>query len=134
MIDYETKVYDSVRDAVKTEFPEVDMASEYVRKPGKFPHVTLWESENIAYRRSQDSSSLEHHVSCDYELNVYSNLRNGKKSQARAILAIADREMLHLGFSRVFTHPVPNAEDTTVYRILARYRGVIDENGDIATR
>lgn len=134
MIDFENEIYTIVRNAIKEEFPKAYVTPEYVRKPSSFPHVSFWESENTIHKASIDSGSVENNVYADYEVNVYSNKQNGKKIEAKEIMAVIDREMIRLGFVRSFAHEIPNVDDATIYRRLARYRGVISKDGKIATR
>lgn len=73
-----------------------------------------------------DTSESEKYSTVMYEVNVYSNKASGKKSEARAILKLIDGMMYDLNFTRIATTPVPNLEDSTIYRITARYRAETD--------
>jgi hypothetical protein len=69
-----------------------------------------------------------------YEVNVYSNKVTGKKSECKAIIALIDREMLALGFVRSTLTPVPNMNDSTIYRMVARYRATVSSDNKIYRR
>jgi len=86
------------------------------------------------YARTQDSESLENHVSVMYEIGVYSNKEVGKKSECKQIMALIDNEMQGMGFTRIFMNPVPNLESATVYRLVARYRAVVSKEKVIYRR
>ena len=128
MIDVENEVFSRVANKVRVEFPNVTMTSEYVRSPSSFPHVSLEEKDNSSYTSTETSSCSENHVSVMYEVNVYSNKVSGKKIECKKIIAFIDKEMMAIGFNRVMLQPIPNIDDSTVYRMLARYRAVVSKD------
>ena len=128
MIDVENEVFSRVASKVRGEFPKIMMTSEYVRSPSSFPHVSLEEKDNTSYTNTETSSCSENHISVMYEVNVYSIKTSGKKSECKKIIALIDKEMLSIGFNRVMLQPIPNIDDATVYRILARYRAVVSKD------
>lgn len=125
MINIESKVFDTVYKKVIAEYPTAFVASEYVRKPESFPHVSLIEMDNSVYVPASALTKIENAVTTMYEVNIYSNLAIGKKDQAKNILSIVDNELLGLGFIRTMAQPTPNLEDATIYRILARYEKIV---------
>lgn len=125
MIDIETEVFNRVSAKVREKFPSVYMTGEYVKSPPSLPCVTLAETENVVYRKTGDSGRAENHAEVLYEVNVFSNKMRRKKTECKSILACADTEMEAMGFTRVMLTPVPNEEDATVYRMVARYRAVV---------
>lgn len=126
MKDIEAAVYTQIAQAVRTEFPGSYVTGEYVRKPAKFPHVSLVESDNYISIGHMDTNTGETYSTVMYEVNVYSNKQGGKKSEARAILKLIDGMMYGMNFTRIAMTPVPNLEDSTIYRITARYRAETD--------
>lgn len=127
MIDIETHVYDSVASRLRDEYDNIFVAGEYVSTPSSFPAVTITESDNVMLKQYLDSSG-EKYVAVMYELNIYSNRVSGKKAEAKAIMAIADSEMLKMGFTRLVKTPISDEENATLYRIVARYTAVTDGN------
>lgn len=127
MIDIETHVYDSVASRLRDEYDNIFVAGEYVSTPSSFPAVTITESDNVMLKQYLDSSG-EKYVAVMYELNIYSNRVSGKKAEAKAIMAIADSEMLRMGFTRLVKTPISDEENATLYRIVARYTAVTDGN------
>lgn len=123
MIDIENAVYSRVYTAIKATYPNIDMDSTYTASPASFPHVSLFESDNYVLEKTQDEN-VENDVRVMYTLEVFSNKQNSKKSEAKAIFAIADNTLLSLNFTRTSKTPVPN-EDRTIYRIVARYEAII---------
>lgn len=127
MIDVENLVIDTVSKAIKASaYSTALVVSDYTDMPSSFPCVSVIESDNSTYRRTQDNDLKEHHTRVMYEVNVYSNKTSGAKSEAKKILEIVDSSFQNMKFTRTFKQPIPNA-DKTIYRILARYEAVIAE-------
>lgn len=126
MIDVENEIYTPLARALRAEFPGINVSGEYVRAPSKFPHVSIVESDNYMTIRHLDNSDDEKYATIMYEINVYSNKSGGKKSEAKAIMGLIDGLMYDLNFTRLAMTPVPNLEDSTIYRITARYRAETD--------
>ena len=134
MIDIENEIFTEIADAVDEQMPGTSLSSEYVPAPSAFPHATIVEMDNSVLLRTRSSSSNENHATVMYEVNVYSNLTNGKKSQAKQLIHQVDEVMATMGFVRSYCSPTPNLADSTVYRITARYRAVVDKNKTIYRR
>ena len=134
MIDIENELFSAVSTVLRKKYPKLYLTGEYVRSPSSFPCASLIEVDNQVYRNSQDSGSLENHVQVLYEVNVYSNKASGKKAECKAILTAVDEEMNRLGFTRTFLNPVPNENDATIYRMVARYRAIVSKNKTIYRR
>jgi hypothetical protein len=134
MIDIENPVFNRVATRVREVFPDISMAGEYVKSPPSFPAGSLVEMDNSTRIETIDSGSNENHANVMYEANVYSNKTTGKKSECREILALIDEEMLAIGFSRVAMTPVPNEYDSTIYRMVGRYRAAVSSTHHIFRR
>lgn len=134
MIDIETEVFNIVFKKVREEYPKVYMTGEYVKSPPSFPCISLIEVDNQIYRNTRTTECIENHVQVLYEVNVYSNKTSGKKAECKAIISLIDKEMEALGFTRTLMNPVPNEEEATVYRIVARYRAIVSKNKVIYRR
>lgn len=134
MIDIETEAFNIVSKKVREEYPKVYMTGEYVKSPPSFPCISLIEVDNQIYRNTRTTECIENHVQVLYEVNVYSNKTSGKKAECKAIISLIDKEMEALGFTRTLMNPVPNEEEATVYRIVARYRAIVSKNKVIYRR
>ena len=134
MIDIESVVFNQVATKVREVFPNIFMVGEYVHSPSSFPAVSLIETDNSTFVNTIDSGSNENHANVMYEVNVYSNKTAGKKTECRDILALLDEEMLAMGFSRSTLTPVPNEYDSTIYRMVARYRATVSSDNTIYRR
>lgn len=134
MIDIENAVFNTVAMKVREVFPDIFIAGEYVKFPPFFPAVSLVEADNSTRVETIDSGSNENHANVMYEVNVYSNKTVGKKTECREILGFIDEEMLALGFSRSTLTPVPNENDSTIYRMVGRYRATVSSDHKIFRR
>lgn len=134
MIDFENKIYGKIRAVVKEEYPNIYITSEYDKTPSSFPCVWVEEIENKAYRSTQTEVDMENHVELGYEINVFSNKTRSKKSECKKIIALIDKTMLNMGFSRTMLSSVPNLDDATIYRMTARYNCIMSKNGIIYRR
>ena len=134
MIDIESMVFDRVAKRVREQFPNIFMVGEYVKSPSSFPAVSFMEMDNAAMESTVDSGSNENHVNVMYEANVYSNKTTGKKSECKEIIALIDTEMLAMGFVRSTLTPIPNEYDSTIYRMVGRYRATISADHKIFRR
>ena len=134
MIDIENQVFDRVATRVREQFPGIFITGEYVNSPSSFPAVSLVEMDNATREVTIDSGSNENHANVMYEVNVYSNKTTGKKSECKAIIALIDEEMTAMGFVRSTLTPVPNEYDSSIYRMVGRYRAAVSTDYKIFRR
>ena len=134
MIDIESQVFDRVASRVREQFPDIFMTGEYVNSPAAFPAASLVEMDNSIREATIDSGSNENHANVMYEANTYSNKTVGKKSECKAIMALIDAEMIAMGFARVTLTQVPNEYDSTIYRMVGRYRAAVSADHKIFRR
>lgn len=134
MIDVENEVFNFVYEKLQEMYPTAYMTGEYVKSPPTFPCISLVEMDNQIYRNTRTSDSIENHVQVVYEVNVYSNKKKGKKAECKAIIGFIDKQLESLGFTRTLLNPVPNEQDATIYRMVARYRAIISKNNTIYRR
>ena len=134
MIDKLNEIFTSVATSVRNKHTGTSVTGEYTRKPSKFPAVTLDEIQNVVVDRLEDSSNAENFAGVTYRLQVFSNKRTGKKTEARGIFATADAEMRRMGFRRVTYTTTPEIYDSTIYNITATYEAVVSSAGYVYTR
>ena len=134
MIDIENQVFDRVAAKVREQFPDIFMVGEYVKSPSSLPAASLMEMDNAIRTSTVDSGSNENHADVMFEANVYSNKIAGKKSECKKIMAIIDTEMIAMGFVRSTLTPVPNEYDSTIYRMVGRYRATVSADHKIFRR
>ena len=134
MIDFNNEVFTAVATTVRDKHVGITVIGESVRKPSKFPTVTLDETENVMVDQLEDSSKEEKFVGVTYRLQVFSNKQSGKKAEARAIFATADAEMRRMGFQRVTFTVTPEIYESTIYQINATYEAVVSAAGYVYKR
>ena len=134
MIDYLNEIFNTLATTVREAHSGVTVTGEYTRQPSKFPTVSLDEIENVTVGTLEDSSAAEKFSGLTYRLQVFSNKQSGKKAEARAIFATADKVMLGLGFRRVTYTTTPEIYESTIYSITATYEAVVDIHGVLYKR
>ena len=133
MIEVENEIFTKVATELRTQFTNVCVYGEDVRSPSSFPCVSVVEADNYTLKRTQDSGSNENHANLMYEVNVYSNKTNRKKTECKEIIAVIDDILLSLGFTRTMKNPV-SMDDATIYRVVARYTAIVSTNHIIFRR
>lgn len=124
LIDCENVIFDTVATALYSAYPQMSIYSENIAVPSVFPCAVIEQADSSVYQKTQDSTRLENHAQLMYEVNVYSNLKSGKRSQAKSIMGLIDEQMSGMGFTRLMCNPVPNM-DNHIYRLTARYSAVV---------
>ena len=134
MINIEEELFNNVSTIAREKYSNLYMVGEYVKSPPSFPCVSLIEMDNSVYAKTQTSDGNENHGQLMYELNVYSNKTKGKKSECKSIISLIDSVMLEYGFTRTMLQPIPNMDDATIYRMVARYSAVVSKDKEIFRR
>ena len=124
MIDCENEVYTRIAKVLRGKFPVIDIDGDYVKAPSSFPHVSITQSDNYVISEKMTGSAEQAQVM--FEINVYSNKTEGKKTECKAIMKVIDEVLFRMNFKRLALTPVPNLEDATIYRMVARYRAATD--------
>lgn len=133
MIDIESQVYTKVAVKLRELFPNINMQSVLTFAPSSFPCCCVEEIDNVVYSRGRDSGQIENFAELGYEINVFSNLANGSKSECRSIFKEADKVMSELNFTRISATPMTD-NNGTIYRITGRYRAVAGTNNKLYRR
>ncbi len=125
MIDCENEVFTKIATMLRASFPGINIASEYKNVPSAFPHVSITMSDNSVMFSRMDSGNYEVAIVL-FEINIYSNKTEGKKTECKNIAKAIDNLLTPMNFRRMSMNPVPNMEDASIYRIVARYRVATD--------
>jgi len=133
MIDCENQIFTKLATALRTAYPGINVQGTVTYTPSVFPTVCIEEADNFSFRQTRDTASNENCVEVMYEVNVYSNLFTGAKTQCKNIFSTIDSVMDELGFTRTEKTPVP-AEQPMTYRLIGRYSAVIDKYEKIYRR
>lgn len=133
MIDLEDEISEIVVAKLRSRFNPITIYGEETLNPPSFPCVTLVEGDNYTVTKTQDSGSGENHATVMYEVNVFSNKANTKKAECKEIFAVIDDIFISLGFARLNKNPLA-MNQTTVYRIVARYSATVSKDNKIYRR
>ena len=129
MIDKENEVYTLVHDAVIADFPDADMDSSYQPTPSGFPHISFYMQDLYTPQQYLDTSANPKFGRMMFEAQVYSNKATAKKQEAKKIMDIIIDKMQSMNFRLSTLTPVPNLNDSTIYRLAARFEAIADEGG-----
>lgn len=128
MNSIESEIFSKVYTKLNTTYGQdaIYVTSEYDPVPPQLPCVYLYEADN--FNAGFDSDNTEVITGVAYTVEVYSNKQNGKKSEAKGIMATIDSVLTPLGFTRTFMQQIPNMADATIYRLTARYSAAVIGN------
>ena len=124
IFDVENMVFSAAAGKLRETVDGIFVTGEYVDAPAKFPAVSIIEVNNSIVAKMR-TTNIENAAKLLYEVNIYTNTIGYKKSEAKKILEITDAAMSAMGFSRTMAQPMPNLSDATIYRIVARYEGIV---------
>ena len=127
MVDAEPLIITKLETAIKEKFPKALVTGEKVSAPSEFPAVSIVEVDSSTYERSLTGEPIEHHSNIYYEVEIFSNLSIGRKTQCRQIAKVIDDEMIALNFTRRMLAPIPNVSPS-IYRMVGRYAGVVSND------
>jgi hypothetical protein len=136
MIDFENQVVDMAAKPLYEKYGDngIFVTSEPVSTvQNLFPAVSIIQMDNAVLMRTRSMDSVENHATVMYEVDVYSNLTQGKKRQAKEIAAIISDVFTEHNFTRTFCQPLDNLADSKIYRIKMRFKAVMDKDGWIFT-
>ena len=134
MIDIESAVFAAVAGVLREKYSNILVAGEYTDTPARFPAVTIVEIDNsVLQRMTTYTPHIENAASVAYEVNVYTNTQGYKKLEAKGIMQTVDGEFAKLGFTRTMCNPISNLQDAKIFRMVARYEGVVDTSYRIYT-
>ena len=123
MVDIENYIVDKLSKALKQQFSDIFVKSEYTKNVSQFPCVLVQERTNTVYLDSRDEN-IENHVNLMYQIDIFSNAIGNKKKECKDILKVVDDTMVNEGFTRIMAEPIDNIEDATIYRYTARYQAI----------
>lgn len=129
MIDIESDIYTSVKNAILANHPNVSVSDEYISDKAKLPAVTIIETSNRVLNRMR-TKDIENAVVLAYDINIYSNKVKGKKAECKAIAETVNEAMENLYFTRTYLQQVPNLYNSSIYRIVGRYEAIVGYGAD----
>jgi hypothetical protein len=129
MIDVSNEIFNAVATDLRSAYEGIKVVGEYVSSPTHFPTVTIDEIGNVPTHL--DSASSNKYARVTYRVQVFSNLKSGKRRQAREIYAHLDGVLQGLGLFAATYTTTPAIYNSEVYCITATYEAVVDRNGAI---
>ena len=108
-------------------YPGVNVAGEYVNTPAVFPTVTIDEISNVPAHL--DSAVRNKYARVIYRVQVFCNTESGKRQQARRIYDTVDQTLMDLGFYAKTYSTTPAIYNAEIYCITATYEGVVGADG-----
>lgn len=134
MIDIENDINDIIKPIILASYPSANIIGNSLENdPDTFPTISLYEADNYPVVDTQDSSSNENHVHVMYEVAIYTNKPDSKKSQAKSILKIIDEEFNKLGFTRTMKNPISRG-NASIFELLTRYEAKVGKDKTIYRR
>lgn len=134
MIDIEKELFTAIATELRTEFPGIYVAGEYVAQPPSFPAVFVIEEDNSVNRRGRSGDNIENFADVMYQVDVFSNKNAGKKAEVKEIMAVVDSVFARYNFTRTFLNPVPNMNDGTIFRLTGRWQATVGADEKIYWR
>lgn len=129
MIDKENEVFTRVRERILEAFPDASVDSSYQPVPSGFPHVSIYQSDAFVPSDKVDSSVLSKYLSMTFMVQVYSNKEKGRKQECKKLMSIIVDTMEWMNFRMIVLTPVPNLNDSSIYRLSAQFEGMADADG-----
>lgn len=134
MHNHENEIFTACYNALIAVFPDAFITGNYINQPARFPAVSIVCVDSATWRKTRDSSHGERHTTPTFEVNVYSNLKDGAKAQAQELLEVVDNLFTYWNFNRLMCSPIDNLSDNSIFRYVARYRGLMDAEGNVYRR
>jgi hypothetical protein len=131
MIDKSDEVFNRVMDYVMDKIPTLtyeNFTSEEIDAPSVFPHIAIIQSESATDSSGQTDELVENRAMLTFDITVYSNLQNGKRSQCRVIMGHIDDYMHRMNFSRQTMAFLPNMMNNSFARMFSKYTVLADED------
>lgn len=132
MIDIESKVFDTIFNAVTLSYPTADVTTGFDEQTAIFPCVVVEEIDNVPYRQSSTDDCSENHTRISYEVSVYTDNINTAKTEGAKILGIVDDALTGLKFRRIRRNKPLNIA-RTIFRQYGRWEVIVGkpvESGD----
>lgn len=130
MIDFSNEIYTALRTVLKTAYPTIEVSTEYIESPSKFPCVTIDETYNIPV--SKDSGTQKYSA-ITYRVQIFTTGQS-KRADARAIYKTVSDKMYALNLMGKTYTTTPAIYNSAIYEIQATFEGSINSSGVIFRR
>lgn len=133
MQDFSNEIFTKIKDRVQeVHGSSVKVVGEYVDMPKTFPCVAIDEISNVP--AELDSSGEPKFYAVTYRVQVFSNKKNGKRSEARAIYATIADEMYSMNLIGKTYTTTPEVYNASIYQIRATFDCHIRADGTMFRR
>ena len=122
MMNVFPKVFTDIATPLRTTYSDIYITGERINQPPKFPCVMVVEADNYEDARFSDNSLTEKVAALLYEITVFSNKAQGKRSQCVEILSDIDDIMKRKNATRFSRIEGYFDSESTIYFTTARYR------------
>ena len=133
MIDYANEILTYIKEEIIQYHGDgVEVLSEHVDVPSKFPCVTVEETLNIP---SHTDNGTQKYASITYRVQVFSNNNvTGKRAEARELFSTVADAMYNKNLMQKTFIPTPSVYRSEIYQIEATFEAEIDKDGNIYRR
>lgn len=128
------EIQTSIFTPIHTAYNECAMLNAFTSAPPKFPCIVIVLSDNGTTTAMRDSSCDDNFHDITLTIDAYSNLVNGKKTQAEDMMNIVRGVLLPRNFRQVSCRPASDLNNATVYRLTATFTATVDNNNNIYYR
>ena len=126
MIDIESKIIDTIFNAVKAEYPDADVTTGYDETTAIFPCVEIEEINNSPVTKYNTDDCAENYTRLTYEVSVYTNNQGDAKTIGKDILNIVDTALQSLKFRRIRKNEPLNI-NRTIFRQYGRWDVIVSK-------
>ena len=136
MIDYENMIFTDIYNVVTAYYPDAYVSVEETNNEPSFPAVFVSVADSYPTSAYINSSRTENFRDLMVDVNVYSNLKTGRRTQAKEIMRLINDELLAMGFTGAAYNVLnlSSADNKLVTRLFARYRASVDSKGIFYSR
>jgi hypothetical protein len=124
MIDIQSKIVDTIYNAVISSYPGADISTGFVEQTAIFPCVVVEEIENTPVRRTDTEDCAENFTRLTYEVSVYTDDKDHAKTEGKRIISIVDDALQALKFRRIRMNKPLNIS-RTIFRQYGRWEVIV---------
>lgn len=134
MKDIENEVFDACAEALEAVEPGCFTTSVRTLVPADFPAASVMEISNVTDTSRNTSAAGEQASIVTYRVDVFSNLRQGARTQAKRMAEAVDGVLTNLNFTRVYSSTTYDPSRSSVYQMTFRYTAGVSSEGKIYRR
>jgi hypothetical protein len=126
MVNICNQIFNSLKEKINADFPDVSVQKEYQPVASKFPTVTFYEIENAEFSHTLDYTERASNLAFQIDIFTTSGTKESLAKQISKSVSENLENIWHM--KRAFANPLTNAVDTDIYRYTMRYSCKIDED------